>query len=310
MKRLLVRVPATTANLGPGFDSLGLALCLFNTVEVCRLSSGDPEALRSEDSHSITGEGAETLPRGPNNLVRRAMNVLAECAGRELPPVNIAQINAIPLARGLGSSSAAIVGGCLAANELLGRPFHQQDLLAIATEIEGHPDNVAPALLGGLTVCHVREAGVGCVRVEPVDPPRVVVAIPEYEVSTEMARQVLPKRVSHIEAVRNIGNAAAIVAAFATGRYEVLGTAMTDWLHQPYRAPLIRGMAETIAAALEAGALGAALSGSGPSIIAFAKGNEESVARAMQQTLAEASVTAASLVLDISREGATMVIAS
>ncbi|MBM3500418.1 MAG: homoserine kinase [Armatimonadetes bacterium] len=297
-----VVVPATAANLGPGFDSLGLALALFNTVQVAAVGPDScPDAV-----HTVEGEGAPTLPRGPDNLVRRSMAAVAARAGVELPAVAVRQVNAIPLARGLGSSSAAIVGGCVAANEVLGRPLSQDDLLAIAVEIEGHPDNVAPALLGGLTVCYAAGEGARCLRLEPLDPPRAVVAVPDYEVETEKARQALPPSVPRRDAVLNVGRAAALVGAFATGRYDLLRAAMDDRLHQPYRAHLVPGMDEAIAAALDAGALGACLSGSGPTVLAFAAAQEDAIAEAMKQALAALGVTAATRVLDVCLQGATV----
>jgi len=293
-----VRVPATTANMGPGFDSLGLALGLLNVVEVW------PD---EGETHLIEGEGADTLPRGAENLVRRSMAAVAERVGGALPRVGVRQVNAIPLARGLGSSSAAIVGGCVAANALLGKPLSAEALLHVAAEIEGHPDNVAPALYGGLTVCYQAEAGPGCLRVRPVNPPRAVVAIPEHEVSTERARQALPDMVPRADAVFNVGHAAAVVAAFATGTYEALGAAMADRLHQPYRAHLVPGIDQAIAAARAAGALGAALSGSGPTIIAFAAAGEEAIAAAMKDALARVGVRAETRALEVWGEGARVI---
>jgi homoserine kinase len=234
------------------------------------------------------------------------MRRVAERAGRALPPVDVRQMNGIPLARGLGSSSAAIVGGCVAANELLGRPLTERELLAVAVEIEGHPDNVAPALFGGLTVCYATETGTDCLRLRPKNPPRAVVAIPEYEVETEKARKALPHRVPRVDAVLNVGRAAAIVAAFAAGDHAPLRAAMADRLHQPYRAHLVPGMDETIAAALEAGALGACLSGSGPTILALTHGREEAVADAMRQALSAVGVAAVTRVLEVSLRGAVV----
>jgi homoserine kinase len=305
---VLVRVPATAANLGPGFDSLGLALGLFNTVEAWPLAPFPSPNGRGEggEAHLIDGEGADTLPRGAQNLVRRSMAAAAARAGVSLPPLGVRQVNAIPLARGLGSSSAAIVGGCVAANELLGRPLSPDDLLSVAAEMEGHPDNVAPALFGGLTVCYASGQGTSCLRLEPKDPPRAVVAIPDYEVETEKARQALPDAVPRLDAVLNVGHAAAVVAAFASGRYDALRAATEDRLHQPYRAHLVPGMNEAIAAALEAGALGACLSGSGPTIIAFAHERQDAIAEAMEQALAKVGVRSQTRVLEVCREGASV----
>jgi homoserine kinase len=297
VERLVVTVPATTANLGPGFDSLGLALALFNVVEVW------PD---DAEPHVIEGEGTASLPCGPGNLVRRSMRAVGQRVGRELPRVGIRQRNDIPLARGLGSSSAAIVGGCVAANELLGAPLTGSELFAIEAEIEGHPDNVAAASFGGLTVCYQTADGPHWLEITPLAPPKAVVAIPEHVVSTEEARRALPDSVPRADAVLNVGHAAAVVAAFATGAHAALGAALEDRLHQPYRAHLVPGMDEAIAAACEAGAFGAALSGSGPTIVAFAASREEAVAAAMKAALARAGVKATTRVLEIWNDGATV----
>jgi homoserine kinase len=155
-------------------------------------------------------------------------------------------------------------------------------------------------------VCYALGRGTDCLRLEPVDPPRAVVAIPDYEVETEKARRALPDSVPRLDAVLNVGHAAAVVAAFASGRYEALRVAMEDRLHQPYRAHLVPGMSEAIAAALDAGALGACLSGSGPTIIAFADAQEHAVAEAMKQALANVGVSAQTRVLEVCREGASV----
>ena len=267
------QVPATTANLGPGFDCLGIALGLHNIVQL--RTSAEPVV-------EIAGEGAETLPRDDTNLTYQAAQRVAAEAGYE-GHWHVRQENRIPLARGLGSSSAAIVGGIAAAQEALGYEMECLDALALAVEMEGHPDNVAPALLGGLTVCFEQADGTkAAVALEAPTGLFAVVAIPDFEVSTAAARKVLPERVAFGDAVFNTGQAAAVVAMLASGRYEGLAEAMRDRLHQPYRAHLVAGMDELIRAAIEADARGAALSGSGPTIVALAeKGNCRRVEAAM-----------------------------
>ena len=275
---------------------MGLALRWFNVAEVWA---------DDDQQHLIEGEGADSLPRGADNLFRRSMAELAARAEATLPPVSVRQENAIPLASGLGSSSAAIVGGCVAANVFLDSPFSDRELFAIAAEIEGHPDNVAPALFGGLTVCFEGADRASCLRIDPVNPPRAIVAVPDHRVETEKARQVLPDSVPRRDAVLNVGHAAAVVAAFGSGEYAALGEAMEDRLHQPYRAHLVPGMDSAIAAARRHGAFGAALSGSGPTIVAFAAEREAEIAAAMNAALADAGVTAMTQTLDICEEGAT-----
>jgi len=270
---------------------------MYNTVEVW---------LDDDEPHAVQGEGAGSLPTGPDNLVRRAMAAVTERAGLELPKLGVRQRNAIPLARGLGSSSAAIIGGCLAADSLLGAPLSRDELLEVAVELEGHPDNVAPALYGGMTVCYAASSGTGCLRFRPANPPRAVVAIPDFEVETESARRALPETVPHADAVLNVGRAAAVVTCFASGSYAPLADALRDRLHQPYRAHLVPGMEEAIAAALDAGAYGAALSGSGPSIVAFTHNREERVAAALREALGNTGAGIRVEVLDICFEGATV----
>ena len=261
---ITVRVPATSANLGPGFDALGLALRLHNTLTIGLASSPEIE---------IEGEGEETLPRDPSHLAyRAAMAVVARAEETPgTPPVRalrLTQRNAIPLGRGLGSSAAAIVGGAAAANALLGSPLDRQALLDLAAEMEGHPDNVAPALVGGLVVCTRTAAGVRWMRLAPPSL-RVVIAVPDYAVSTEEARRRLPARVPFPDAVFNVTRTALLVAALTGGRPDLLDEATQDRLHQPYREHLVPGLNEVFQAARLAGAYGAALSGSGPAVIAF-----------------------------------------
>jgi homoserine kinase len=271
-----VRVPATSANLGPGFDALGLALRLHNTVSIEPADS--PEI-------GIEGEGERTLPRDASHLVYQAAAAVAARAaemGRapDIRAFRITQRNAIPLARGLGSSAAAIVGGAVAANALLGGPLDQQALLDLATEMEGHPDNVAPALLGGLVVCTRTPAGVRWMRLAP-PTLKVVLAVPDYPVSTEEARRRLPARVPFPDAVFNVTRAALLVAALTGGRPDLLDEATQDRLHQPYREHLIPGLQDVFAAARRAGAYGVALSGSGPAVLAF--GDAAGIGPAMAQ---------------------------
>ena len=293
-----VRIPATTANLGPGFDCLGLALDIYNTVEL---------SLAVATTVEITGEGQGQLSLGPNNLILQAADRLAEQTGQQVPGWHLRQHNEVPLARGLGSSSAAIVGGLVAANELLQGDLDRQQLLEIATEIEGHPDNVAPALFGGLTACCVEAEDVCCIRLDAPRELDIGVVIPRFEVSTREARQVLPEQVSFDDAVFNVSRAACTLAALVAGHWEVLSGVMKDRLHQPHRAPLIPGMEEVIAAAEEAGAHGAALSGSGPTVVAFATEQRDAILEAMVEAFANFSVEATAFWTKASNHGAVLV---
>lgn len=273
----IARIPATTANLGPGFDCLGLALNLYNTVEL---------SLATVTEVTVTGEGAGRLPQTPANLVLRAATALAQRAGVQVPGWRLVQHNEIPLARGLGSSSAAIVGGLVACDVLLELETPPHELLELATELEGHPDNVAPALFGGLTVCARDGDKTHCLRLPEPEGLHVAVGIPDYELSTAAARRALPETYSRADAVYNLTHACLTLAALCRGRYDLLGEAMQDRLHQPYRLPLAPGAAAAIAGAQAAGASGAVLSGSGPAVAAFCEGRCEAVAAAMEQAWA------------------------
>ncbi len=290
-----ITVPATTANLGPGFDSLGLALDLYNRVRV------EPAA---EPSLEITGHGCGDLPRDATNLMLRAAAELAGRAGRELPPARWIAHHDIPLSRGLGSSSAAIVAGLLAANELLEIGLPRAELVQLAAEIEGHPDNVAPALLGGLTVCLPESRPLRVLRLVPHPDLRVVLCIPAARIATEAARRVLPEAVPFADAVFNISRAAGMVAALAEGIWDALAECSRDRLHQPHRLKLIAAGERLMAAAVEAGAHAAVVSGSGPTIAAFATSRAGAVARAMLAAARHAGVQACAVIAAVDVEGA------
>jgi homoserine kinase len=298
-----VRVPASSANLGPGFDALGVALALYNRMRF----EPAPDLPPGTAEITVVGDGAGALPTDAENLAFRAAARLYEAAGHTPPALRVTLTNAIPVSRGLGSSSTAIVGGLVGANALLGRPLGQAELLALAVEMEGHPDNVTPALLGGFQVSAATAAG-GWLQVRVPTPPglRAVVCIPEARVSTEAARRVLPDAYSRADAVFNLGRSALLVAALATGRVEALGTAMEDRLHQPYRAGLIPGFAEILAAARAAGALGACLSGSGSTLLAFTTGAAEPVGEAMAAAARAAGSPARWLELAVDEAGAVV----
>ncbi len=278
-----ITVPATTANLGPGFDSLGLALRLYNRVRV------EPALHTGVD---ISGEGRDELPRDDANLMLRAAAELGRRAGRELPPLRWGARHRIPLARGLGSSSAALVAGLLAADAVLGLRTGREELVRIAAELEGHPDNVAPALLGGLTICLPGSEPLVVARLRPHRDLRVALLIPDHQVSTRRARRMLPKRVLHADAVFNLARAAAMVAGLREGRWDVLGEATRDRLHQPYRLSLMPKAEAVMAAALEAGAAVVTLSGSGPTVAAFCAGQGRAVAAAMAEAAAREGLDA------------------
>lgn len=253
-----VRVPASSANLGPGFDSFAVALPLLAEFD-----------LRAARSWSVNAD-ADGVPSGDDNLFVVAARAVATAAGESLAPQHVEQRSAIPVARGLGSSAAAIVGGAVAANALLGEPLDRRSLLRVASDVEGHPDNVAAALYGGLTVALPEPDGPVATRIVFPKMWRVCVFVPGVPLSTEKARAVLPSQVSRSDAVFNLAHAAALVAAVLRSDGALLSLAMHDRLHQPARTALVPALAEIIAAARDAGAFGAALSGAGPSVLAVA----------------------------------------
>jgi homoserine kinase len=253
-----ISVPATSANLGPGFDCLGLALDIWNEVD-----------LEEADSitYQVTGEGAERLNSHPKNLLTDSFKRVYEICGKQLKGVNIQAHNNIPLNSGLGSSAAAIVAGIFGANELLNKPLDTNTLLKLASDIEGHPDNVAAALLGGLVISLPANGQILTRRFDDLPPLNIVIVKPDVHWQTHVARSVLPKEVSRIDAVFNIAHALLVVDALRTGDLDLLLHAMDDRLHQPYRLNHIPGGLTAFTIAREFGA--AALSGAGPSIICF-----------------------------------------
>lgn len=291
--KIRVRVPATIANLGPGFDGMGLALGLYNEIEA--------EPAPALEVH-VEGEGAGELPRDATNRVLHSAARLFERHGRPLPPMRVRCRNRIPLMSGLGSSAAAVVGGLALAAAWLGLSEPPDRWLDLATELEGHPDNVAPALLGGLALVARDEEGLVAVRV-PVPPLRVVLALPAVRVSTEMARRLLPAQVPLADVVYQIGHAALLVHALREGDWTLLGRAMRDRLHEPYRARLIPGYERAVAAARAAGAAAVCISGSGPALAAFAPANHEAIAAAMGEAFAAAGAPARTWVVEVAQQG-------
>ncbi len=294
--KVVVRVPATTANLGPGFDCLGMALALYNTVTVHATTGGL--------SVRIEGEGAEDLRWGQENRVLRAMRLAFQEAGERLPGVSIELRNEIPLGRGLGSSAAATVGGLVAGNALCGSPLSTHRLLTLATQLEGHPDNVAPALLGGFVIAVQDEQGLIYERLDA--PPDLTAAlfVPDFPMPTDEARRVLPAQIPRADAVFNMGRVALLVAAIAHRRYDLLDAATRDRLHQPYREAIFPAMPRLFDAARDAGALGAFLSGAGSTIIALCRENAPAVAEAMARAAQELGIAGRPLVAPLADEGA------
>lgn len=292
-----VRVPATTANLGAGFDCLGLALELYNSILV------EPaQALEIR----ISGEGAGTLPLDGNNRIVKSMRCACDALQQPLPAVRLHMQNGIPLARGLGSSASVNVAGLMIANYVYGNRLSSAEVLHLANQLEGHPDNVAPALLGGMVVAAVDQGKPHAVRIPWPAVLRCVVYTPDAPLSTAKARAVLPPTVSRADAIFNAGRAALWVAALTQGRYDLLRLATQDRLHQPYRKALIVGFDAIISAALAAGAYGAFLSGAGSSMAAIAESSAEDVAAAMQSAATTAGHSGRVFILAADRDGAML----
>jgi homoserine kinase len=299
-----VKVPATSANLGPGFDVLGVTLDHHNEVEV----SAWDDPLAPPATLQVDGEGSGRLPLDKENLVFRMALRTAELIGRKLPALRVKLVNRIPLARGMGSSSAAIVGGILAVNAGCGSPLSLEEMIRLAVAEEGHPDNVVPALAGGLCASVV---SAGTVRyVSWSDPKlfaklRAVLCVPYFELATDEARAALPERVPREDAIFNVARVALFLTALRSGRYELLGEAMEDRLHQSYRARLVPGLEEVLRAARLAGAWGASLSGAGPSVIALCPPAEAlRVGEAMTKAFQKHDVSSLFLPLRLGGKGA------
>lgn len=300
-----VRVPGTSANCGPGFDSIGLACTVYNDLELSLTEMPEVKI-------TIAGEGAQNIPTDDRNIVWRSVQYLLRKAGmdRKYRGAVISMDNNVPLSRGLGSSATAIVAGLKAANVLIGNRFNRRELLQFATDIEGHPDNVAPAIFGGFTVSTVTNGKAECFSFQPKFRMKLIVAVPDFPLSTRKARAVLPETVPMKDAISNISRAAMLVAALCKGNDKFLRNVFDDALHQPYRAKLIPGMYDVFAAARKAGALGANLSGAGPCLIAYSLESrhcEEAIGKAMRAAFAKHKVHADVLILGLDTRGAHIV---
>lgn len=263
---ITVRVPATSANIGAGFDSCGLALGLYNTA-----------AFEESDGVEISSTDGTFVPNTPGNLIYRTAKETYALCGKKLKGLRIVQTNPIPMARGLGSSSACIAAGILGANALLGSPLSQDDMLTLATKLEGHPDNVAPAMMGGFVVSAYDEGKVYSLKKTIAPSITFAAFIPNFKLLTEKSRAALPKTVAHSDAVYNLSRAALLATAFCEERYDFLPIATKDGLHQPYRLPLIAGGKDIFELADGLGALATFISGAGPTILAIVKTSEANV---------------------------------
>jgi homoserine kinase len=296
VRSVKVNVPATTANLGPGFDCLGLALDLWNET-IITAGSENPGI-------TISGEGVESLPRDHQNLIVQSMARVSAAAGKPLPDeLRLECINRIPISAGLGSSAAAILTGMLGANKLLGSPLSDETLLALAIAIEGHPDNLTAAFYGGLTVS-VEEEGRVITRKFPAAALNVSVVLPEICLSTAESRDALPEMILLSDAVYNLGRTVLAVEAFKSAELGSLYEVLDDRLHQSFRLPFIPGGAEALAAAREK-RIPAVLSGAGPALIAFSDDKIDHAVGAMQQAFYQKGINSRVYFLSITADGAS-----
>ena len=286
MRRM--QIPATTANMGSGFDCIGMAFDLYNYI--------DFEPLGEVGACELTSSGdAGTIDLSKDNLIYKAYCAVFAYLRRPVMGIRMHFENNIPYSRGLGSSSAALIGGVKVANAVLGDPLNDEELLQVALPFEGHPDNLAPALLGGIVISGLHSDGT--VFYQKIVPPQnlhCTVIIPDYPLATQKAREVLPKQVSMQDAIFNISRVALLVNALYTGKLEELTFAMEDRLHQPYRMPLILGMEEIIPKAKELGALNVVISGAGPTILLVSDGEKDfsSLTEILSQKGVRATITA------------------
>jgi len=303
-KNITVKVPATSANLGPGFDCLGAALGLYNTFRVSL------DAKRECSEIVVKGCGKGVIPENGKNIVFRVIKDLFKENGKNLPSIKLEIVNNIPVARGLGSSSSAIVGGLCLANELLGRKYRDEELIRKAVDIEGHADNVVPAFKGGLCITRVENGGVPWWKLRVSSDLCACVCMPEFPVMTKKARELMPLKYSRKTSVFTTSGAAFFVSAVTSKcskeRNYIIEKAMEDKFHQPHRKKLVKGMEQVFEAGKKSGALGVALSGSGPSIIAIAikNTNVEAIGSAMTKAFNWSGVASGYKILNFISNGA------
>jgi homoserine kinase len=299
-KHYEVRLPASTSNLGPGFDCFGLALKLYLTIRAV------PLAKATVDCRVRTTGARENraLPRNSTNLIYRAMSFAARRESLTLPPIDLVVHNEIPLASGLGSSAAAIVGGIKLAGMICGAELSNQTIQNYATEFEGHPDNVGASLYGSfVTNCIGSNGNVFTIKLDWPAKIRTIVVSPHSQLPTHVARAALPRTLSRADAVFNLQRSSLFTAALATKRYELFGEAMRDRLHQPRRESLIPGLAEALSLPPMKGLLGVALSGAGPSIIALVTSNEEEIRKKLADCFGVYKIRSTTRVLEVDNMG-------
>ncbi len=293
-KSIKLKIPASTSNLGSGFDTFGLALNIYLNVEV---------SLADSLKISYSGEGEQDIVLDETNLIFKAAAKIYEKAGARLPFLSINIENPIPLCRGLGSSGAAIIAGLAGANKLLDDKFSNSELLNFAHEIEGHPENAAASLYGGFTTNCINNGEIISRKIEITNSLKAVLLIPETSVSTEDAREVLPVLVAYDEAIFNVQRSALLTHTFLTGDFGSLKTAMQDKLHQPFRKQLLPGYDEFEEIAYENGALGVCISGSGSTLLCFTEDKETLLQNHWRALAEEKEIAAQVLVSEVENQG-------
>lgn len=292
-------VPATTANLGPGFDCLGAALAMYNQVRFTRLSQAEPPLILK-----VEGTEADRVATDASNLVYTSFVKLCEITGQAVPPVQIEITLGVPLARGLGSSATAIAAGLVGANFLLGNPLSPQQIVQVGVALEGHPDNIVPALLGGCRLSAQRDDAWAAAEIPWNSAVKVAIAIPNFELSTAEARRVLPETYSRADAIFNVSHLGLLLRGLENGRRDWLTFALQDRIHQPYRQALIPGFDEVRQAGMAAGAYEVVISGAGPTLLAL--GDQESIgaiAAAMKAAWERVGIAATALPISLDLQG-------
>jgi len=300
-----IRVPATTANLGPGFDCLGLALKLYLNLEIEETEEGFVVEYQGEGAEKFSAKKKE------DTLIWKSINLVLKRTHKDIykKGLKIKALNEIPVTRGLGSSASAIIGGIVGAARLYNIDLTNQEMLELALSLEGHMDNIVPALIGGLTLAYkTGKEEIKWTRIETPLDLRIVLAIPEFALNTKEMRKVLPQKVALPEAIFNLSRAALLVNALQNSDWEVLAEAMEDRLHQPYRAPFIPGIEDMFSQIKKTGLAGIALSGSGPSVVSLTKkGREGEISKIMKDAFLNAGITCRALVLEADLDGTKLI---
>ena len=301
-KLITFKIPATSANIGSGFDSVGLALNLYNEIHI--YENDNSKKIEFE----IFGEGENEISKKDNMIYSAMKLVFKKLKSKPKKGYIIKCINRIPLSRGLGSSSSAIIGGLLCANYMLGDKLSiEKDILNMAVQIEGHPDNVAPAILGGIVSGVVKkEEDFKYIKIKPPKNLKAIVSIPDFYLSTEIARNILPKEITRKDAIFNISRAALLTSALFSNRLDLLEIATEDKIHQDYRAKFIPNLNQLFKETKKAGAYSVTISGAGSSILALAKDDKniiEKVSKAMHYSFKKKNINSVIKVLNIPTKG-------